>query len=71
MTLKPKEDIKFPNQKPCTLPLCHHTWLRKELTDIEKDGIVLPCNLVSPALSSLSLKEGPPPIIYLTEWFGF
>ena len=42
-TLKPK---------PYTLPLKHHAWLRQELTDLEKAGIISPStsNFASPVI---------------------
>ena len=40
MSLQHKGNIKPLNQKPYTLPLRHHAWLRQELTDLEKAGII-------------------------------
>ena len=42
MMLIPKDNIKPLDQKPYTLPLEHHTWLRKEWMDLEKAGIISP-----------------------------
>ena len=39
MSLQPKYNIRPLNQKPFTLSLRHHAWLRKELTDLEKAGM--------------------------------
>ena len=35
MSLQPKDNIKPLNQKPYTLPLRHHAWLRQELSNLE------------------------------------
>ena len=42
MSLQPKNNIKPLNQKPYTLALGHHAWLRQELTDLHKLGIISP-----------------------------
>ena len=51
-TLKPKIDIKLFDEKPYTLPICHHAWLRQELTDLDNAGIS-PCfsNFESPVIT--------------------
>ena len=42
MTLIPKDNIKPLDQKSYTLPLKTHSWHRKELTDLGKEGIISP-----------------------------
>ena len=42
MSLQPRDNIKAINQKPYTLTLRHHAWLRQELRDMEKAGIMSP-----------------------------
>ena len=58
--LIPKDNIMPLDKKPYTLPLKHHTWLRKELTDLEKEGIISPStsNFASPIII-VPKKEDP------------
>ena len=52
MSLQPKDNIKPLNQKLYALPLSHHAWLRQELRDLEKVGIISPStsNFASPII---------------------
>ena len=45
MTLIPTVNIKPLDQKLYTLPLTHYAWIRKELTDLEKEGFISPSTL--------------------------
>ena len=60
MSLQPKDNIKPLNQKPYTLPLRHHTWLRQELTDLEKVGIISPCTSNFASLGIIVPKKKDP-----------
>ena len=42
MTFKWKGDIKPLDQNHYTLVLQHHTWLKQELTELERAGIITP-----------------------------
>ena len=50
ITVRPKTDIKPIDPKPYILPLQHLAWLRQELTELERTGIISPSisNFASP-----------------------
>ena len=54
MSLQPKDNIKPLNQKPYILPLGHHAWLKQELIDFKKAGIISPS---TPNFSSLVIID--------------
>ena len=60
MSLQPKDNIKPLNQKSYTLALKHYAWLRQELKDLEKAGIISPStsNFTSPVII-VPKKEDP------------
>ena len=67
MSLQPKDNVKPFNQNQYTLPLRHHAWLRQELTDLEKAGIIFPstANFASPVIIVPKKKDpGTYKIIY-------
>ena len=52
MILIPQDNIKLLDQKPYMLHLKYHAWLRKEVKDLEKEGIIPPStsNVASPLI---------------------
>ena len=69
ITLIPRANTKPLDQKLYTLPLKHNPWLRKELTDLEKVGIISPSasNFASPiTIHSMKKDLSMHEIIYST-----
>ena len=59
MSLQPKSQYQTLDSKLYTLPLRHPAWLRQELTDLEKAGIISPStsNFASPVIIVPKKKE--------------